>query len=121
MIWAHGDYVYNSGYAGVSYHSGNKSYPDIWYMTVSSDGSVESSGNNGLTSPVNTNLILTLTNGSTLSAGYSSETVTYFAHVKMSTWMGIGYGNSMENTDEVIWAAGVDYVSSTVYDTYSTT
>jgi hypothetical protein len=35
--------------------------------------------------------------------------------------MGIGYGSSMTNTDEVIWAAGADETSSTVYDTYSTT
>jgi len=34
--------------------------------------------------------------------------------------MGIGYGSSMTNTDEVIWAAGDDGTLSAVYDTYST-
>jgi hypothetical protein len=34
--------------------------------------------------------------------------------------MGIGYGDSMTDTDEVIWAAGADAASSSVYDTYST-
>ena len=91
-------------------------------MTVNSDGTVTSSGNIALETPtVTTNLILTLENGSTLEVGYSDDTVTYIAKVLPSTWIGIGYGSSMTNTDEVIWAAGADVSLSTVYDTYSTT
>jgi hypothetical protein len=90
-------------------------------MTVNSDGTVTSSGNIEPATPtVTTSLILTLENGSTLEAGYSDDTVTYIASVLPSTWFGIGYGSSMIDTDEVIWAAGADASSSTVYDTYST-
>ena len=59
-------------------------------------------------------------NGSTLSAEYLQGTLTYYAHVKANTWMGIGYGNSMTNTDEVIWAVGPGYDGGNVYDTFST-
>jgi hypothetical protein len=121
MIWAYNDYNSADGYTtGVVYHGDNKSVPG-WQMTVNSDGTVTSSGNIEPATPtVTTSLILTLENGSTLEAGYSEDTVTYVASVLPSNWMGIGYGNSMIDTDEVIWAAGADVSTSTVYDTYST-
>jgi hypothetical protein len=126
MIWADGAYTSSKGYSGVNYHGGsNHSKPSGWEMTVNSDGTVTSTGDNGSDivipdDPVTTFLILELPNGSTLEAGYSDNTVTYVASVLPSTWMGIGYGDSMIDTDEVIWAAGADVGTSTVYDVYST-
>lgn len=60
-----------------------------------------------------------MNNGSTLSASATHDAITYTAHVKKNTWMGIGYGKSMSSTDEVMWAAGADVGTSTVYDVYS--
>jgi hypothetical protein len=134
MIWAFGSYTSASGYSGVAYHSTNYSGSNAFDMTVNSDGTVTSTGYNGsdviITTP---SLLITVSNGSSLSSNYTpsssvtgygvagSDTVTYTVNVLLNTWLGIGYGTSMTNTDEVIFAAGADVASSTVYDVYSTT
>jgi hypothetical protein len=64
--------------------------------------------------------LLTLSNGSTINATVSGDNVTYVAHVLVNTWIGVGYGTSMTDTDEVIWAAGASIDASSVYDVYST-
>ena len=63
--------------------------------------------------------ILKLDNGNTLSASATHDAITYVAHVAKESWMGIGYGTSMTQTDEVMWAAGADVKNSSVYDVFS--
>jgi hypothetical protein len=55
-----------------------------------------------------------------LSATYQDNNIIYLAHVKKGTYLAIGYGTSMTNTDEVFWAAGTSVATSAVYDVYST-
>jgi hypothetical protein len=132
MIWAGGAYTSAMGYPGVAYHMTDYSGNNAFDRTVNSDGTVTSTGYNGsdviITEP---SLLITVSNGSTLSANYTpsssvtgygagSDTVTYTVEVLLNTWLGIGYGTSMTDTDEVIFAAGADVASSAVYDVYST-
>jgi hypothetical protein len=84
-------------------------------MTVNSDGTVTSTGDIAPVEPADP-IILTLPNGGTLTATYSDENITYNAHVLIGTWMGIGYGTTMTDTDEVIWAAGASTSDSATYD-----
>jgi hypothetical protein len=72
------------------------------------------------TEDANSNL-LTIDNYSYLTATYSDENITYYAHVLQDNWLAIGYGTSMMGTDVVIWAAGSDVDTSAQYDSYSTT
>ena len=60
--------------------------------------------------------ILVLSNGSTLSATSDAENITYNASVLKGTYMAIGYGSAMYNTDMVIWAAADTTSDSVQYD-----
>jgi hypothetical protein len=40
--------------------------------------------------------------------------------VKQGSYLSIGYGTSMDDTDEVFWSAGTSVATSAVYDAYST-
>jgi len=49
-----------------------------------------------------------LTNGSTLSTGYDSaaNAIVFHAHVKVGTYLSIGFNSSMMGTDMISWQAG---------------
>jgi hypothetical protein len=123
MIWAYGTYTSSSGYNGVAFHGTNYSASSGWTMTLSSDGSVSSEGDiepAPTPEPTNSTLILNIDkNGSTLSATATDSDITYLAHVIKGTYLAIGYGTSMSDTDMVFWAAGSSESSSNVYDAYS--
>lgn len=110
MIWSFGDYSASTldpnSTSNMEYH-GPTQHSTTWQLTVNDDGSVLTSGDNGITvpSPSGTNLVLNMTNGSTLYMGYDtvSMQVKYYAHVLQSTWLGIGYGTSMSETNMVSW------------------
>jgi len=96
-----------------------------WAFTVNSDGSASSTGNNGLGPqpiPSDVDAILNITNtDSTLYSGYNNATglVKYFARVKLGTYIGIGYGTSMDNVDMVSWMAGSTPATSQALDLWS--
>lgn len=69
MIWASAAYTENmTGATGMAYHASNK---DSWSFTVATNGDLSASGNNNQYGQTE---ILKMTNGSTLSAGYSLVT-----------------------------------------------
>ena len=65
--------------------------------------------------------LISVSDGSTLSMSYDSTTemVNYKATLIDNSYLGLGYGSSMTDTDMVIFSA--DGASSTVYPVYSTT
>ena len=71
--------------------------------------------------PVATTLILEMPDGSTLSAGYDNLTITYSAHVLHDTYLAIGYGKQMADTNMVSFAAGSTANNSVCNDLYATT
>jgi len=64
--------------------------------------------------------VITMPNGSTLYASYNSatSTVQYNAIVMPNTYLAIGYGTTMENTDMAFW--GANGADSVMYDMYAT-
>ena len=91
------------GYEGVAYHGFNRK---TFALTVSENGvdsseiiSAEDAA--GLYYPEESELIVLLAGGNYISASYSAtdNTVTFYAYVQTGTWLGIGYGFSMLNTD----------------------
>jgi hypothetical protein len=96
MIWAYGNYsatTLPTTTANITYH-GSTQHSTTWILTIDSNATVTSSGDNGLTptptppTPTPTPVdgvteVLVLDNGSTLSMGYDSITglVHYYAHV----------------------------------------
>ena len=50
----------------------------------------------------------------------SPQKIVYNAHVAKGSYLGIGYGPNMSNTDMVAWEAGTNATTSTVQDLYST-
>ena len=68
-----------------------------------------------------TNLLRQLPNGTYLTGFYDSanNVVQYDAYVQPNSWIAIGYGSSMTNTDMVYWGANGN--SSLQEDLYSTT
>ena len=121
MIWAYGTFDFSSqtsGNLGMSYHGGTDR--DNWSMTIDSTGGASSSGTNGLdpADPCPTpTLVLKVANGSTLSTGYCTNgQVIYVANVVQGTWLGIGYGSSMPNTDIVSFEAGTSAATSVVQE-----
>jgi len=65
--------------------------------------------------------LISVGDGSTLHMSYdnSTETVNYVANLINQSYLGLGYGSSMTDTDMVIFSADDD--KSTVYPVYSTT
>lgn len=61
-----------------------------------------------LKAAVTTTKVLELTNGSTLNVGYdqANSKVLYEASVKVGTYLGMGFGSSMTDTDMIAWEAG---------------
>lgn len=64
--------------------------------------------------------VVTLPNGSTLYASYDSTNsqVIFNAIVMPNTYLAIGYGTSMVQTDMAFW--GANSTASVMYDMYST-
>jgi hypothetical protein len=64
--------------------------------------------------------VITLPNGSTLYASYisASSLIQYNVVVMPNTYLAIGYGTSMTNTDMAFW--GANGTASVMYDMYST-
>ena len=77
MIWSHGKYAVDTldltSDAGMSYH-GPSGHSTTWQLTINSDGSVVTAGDNGNPSatPITTTEVISMSNGSTLSIGYDS-------------------------------------------------
>ena len=84
-------------------------------MTFEANGTVSSAGENGIKTTSNTtgtSMILQLEDGSQLSAGlWNSTEMKYYAHVAMGTYLGLGFGSSMYDTDMIIFEASASGVS----------
>lgn len=109
MVWAFANFTGNTNANsddGLNYHDKNYGF---FTTQIDSDGTVYSGGDNGLSpTPVTTTEVLMTANGNTLSVAYNAVAglVQYNVHVKVGTYLGIGYGTSMTNVDMVAWEAG---------------
>lgn len=101
--------------SALSYHGSNNTFS--WTLTFNSDGTSTATG--GL-QPIESGPLISLPNGSQLSASYdaTNDVVVYDVLVMAQSYLAIGYGTSMTNTDMCYW--GSNGASSLQEDLWST-